>query len=156
MKKLLLLYGLLLAYSAGAQIDISRDVFGSSGKELSNANFQMSFTIGETFTSTLSNNEIHTLGFQQSKQSSVSLIELSEVEIGIYPNPANDQITFVTSFEDPFTYKILDITGRIILEGKHKKTNLTLDVSNLVEGKYFFQYSPENQETLITTFLTIH
>ena len=156
MKRLLLISGLVLCYTAGAQIDISRDVFGSAGKEFSNTNIKASFTIGETFTSTLTNTEIHTLGFQQTNQTTVSVIELSNVEIGLYPNPASDHITFVSSLDEPFTYKVLDVTGRIILEGSHQQTVLTLDVSNLVEGKYFFEYKRENQESIITAFITIH
>lgn len=156
MKKLLLISGLVLSFSAGAQIDISRDVFGAAGTEFSNTNMQASFTIGETFTATLSNSEIHTLGFQQTNQSAVSLVELSSVEVGLYPNPANDQITFVSSVEEPFTYKVFDVTGRIVLVGSHQQALLTLDVSDLVEGKYFFEYALENQESIITAFITIH
>lgn len=156
MKRLLLISGLVLCCTANSQIDISRDVFGSAGTEFSNTNIQVSFTIGETFTSTLTNTEIHTLGFQQTNQSAVSVIELSNVEIGLYPNPANNQITFVSSLDEPFTFKVFDVTGRIILEGSHQQTILTLDVSNLVEGKYFFEYNRENQESIITSFITIH
>lgn len=117
---------------------------------------QASFTIGETFTASLTNSEIHTLGFQQTNQSAVSVVELSSVEIGLYPNPADDQITFVSSVEEPFTYKVFDVTGRIVLEGSHQQALLTLDVSNLVEGKYFFEYTSENQASIITAFITIH
>jgi hypothetical protein len=156
MKKLLLISCLVLSFSVGAQIDISRDVFGSAGTEFSNANMQASFTIGETFTATLTNSEIHTLGFQQTNQSAVSVVELSNVEVGLYPNPAVDQISFVSSVEEPFNYKVFDVTGRIVLEGSHQQALLTLDVSNLVLGKYFFEYTLENQASIITAFITIH
>jgi hypothetical protein len=156
MKKLLLISGLVLSFSTSAQIDISRDVIGSAGAEFSNANMQASFTIGETFTATLTNSEIHTLGFQQTNQSAVSLVELNNVEVGLYPNPADDQITFVSSVEEPFTYKVFDVTGRIVLKGSHQQALLTLDVSDLVEGKYFFEYTLESQASIITAFITIH
>ena len=156
MNKLLLISGLVLSFSVGAQIELSRDVFGAAGTEFSNANMQASFTIGETFTSTLTNSEIHTLGFQQTNQSAVSVIELSSVQIGLYPNPADDQITFVSSVEEPFSYKVFDVTGRIVLEGSHQQALLTLKVSDLVEGKYFFEYTLENQASIITAFITIH
>ena len=156
MKNLLLISGLVLSLSAGAQIELSRDVFGAAGTEFSNANLQASVTIGETFTGTLTNSEIHTLGFQQTNQTSVSMVELSSIEVGLYPNPADDQITFVSSVEEPFTYKVFDVTGRIVLEGSHQQALLTLDVSDLVEGKYFFEYTLENQASIITAFITIH
>jgi hypothetical protein len=156
MKKLLLISGLVLSLNAGAQIEFSRDVFGAAGTEFSNANMQVSFTIGETLTSTLTSSEIHTLGFQQTNQSSVSVVELSSIEVGIYPNPADDQITFVSSLEEPFIYQVFDVTGRVVLAGSHQQALLTLDVSDLVEGKYFFEYALENQESIITAFITIH
>ena len=84
------------------------------------------------------------------------MVELSSVEVGLYPNPADDQITFVSSVEEPFTYKVFDVTGRIVLEGSHQQALVTLDVSDLVEGKYFFKYTLENQASIITTFITIH
>lgn len=161
MKKLLLISGLVLSFTAGAQIDISRDVFGSAGAEYatvmgSGNTILTSFTIGETFTSTLSNTEIHTLGFQQTNQTAVSVFELNNIEVGLYPNPADDQITFVSSVEESFSYKVYDVTGRIILDGRHQQSMLTLDVSNLVEGKYFFEYTLDNQQTITTSFITIH
>jgi hypothetical protein len=156
MKKLLLISCLVLSFSVGAQIDISRDVIGSAGTEFSNANMQASFTIGETFTATLTNSEIHTLGFQQTNQSAISVVELSNVEVGLYPNPAVDQISFVSSVEEPFTYKVFDVTERIVLKGSHQQALLTLDVSNLVLGKYFFENTLENQASIITAFITIH
>jgi molybdopterin-binding protein len=156
MKKLLLITGLILSCSASGQIGVSRDVFGSAGTEFSNANMQTSFTIGETFTSTLTNSEIHTLGFQQTKQSAVSVVELNNVEVGLYPNPADDQITFISSLEEPFSYQVYDVSGRLILEGRHQQSMLSLNVSNLVEGKYFFEYTLDNHQTIITSFITIH
>ncbi|MDG0972653.1 MAG: T9SS type A sorting domain-containing protein [Crocinitomicaceae bacterium] len=156
MKKLLLISGLVLSFSAGAQIDISRDVIGSAGTQISNANMQVSFTIGETFTASLTDSEIHTLGFQQTNQSTISLVGSNSIEVGLYPNPAAQQITFVSSVEEPFSYKVFDITGRIVLEGSHYQAMLTLDVSNLVKGKYFFEYTLENQVSITTAFITIH
>ena len=156
MKKLLLITGLILSCSASGQIGVSRDVFGSAGTEFSNGNMQTSFTIGETFTSTLTNSEIHTLGFQQTNQSAVSVVELNNVEVGLYPNPADNQITFISSLEEPFSYQVYDVSGRLILEGRHQQSMLTLNVSNLVEGKYFFEYTLDNQQTITTSFITIH
>ena len=48
-----------------SQLELSRNVIGTSGQSTSGTNMQMSYTIGEPFTATLQNNSIHTLGFQQ-------------------------------------------------------------------------------------------
>jgi hypothetical protein len=78
------------------------------------------------------------------------------VEVGLYPNPADDQITFISSLEEPFSYQVYDVSGRLILEGRHQQSMLSLNVSNLVEGKYFFEYTLDNHQTIITSFITIH
>lgn len=155
MKKLLLYLCLIIGGSTLAQ-DIERDVFGSSGSEMSNTSMQMSFTIGETFTSTLSNNEIHTLGFQQANKSGVSVVELSDIEFGLYPNPASEEITFFTSSEKPFEYKILDISGRVVLAGNASGNSLLINVSVLEKGKYFFEYFIDQEQIATTSFITIN
>ncbi len=123
---------------------------------MTSTSLEISFTMGEPFSAMFTNNEIHTLGFQQTNQSAVSIVELSNVEVGLYPNPTDDQITFVSSVEEPFSYKVYDVTGRIIVDGRNQQSMLTLDVSNLVEGKYFFEYTLDNQQTTTTSFITIH
>lgn len=155
MKKLLLGICLLSGITASAQ-DIERDVFGSSGSVINNASIQMSFTIGETFTATLSNNEIHTLGFQQANKSGVSVVELSDIEFGLYPNPASEEITFFTSSDKPFEYKILDVSGRIVLAGYGSSNSLLIDVSVLQKGKYFFEYLIDQEQVASTSFITIN
>lgn len=65
MKQLLFGFCLVLGFSLNAQIQLERDVLGSSGQDVSGSNLQMSYTIGEPFTLTLENSAIHTLGFQQ-------------------------------------------------------------------------------------------
>ena len=156
MKYLALFSIIFFAFQMNAQLNIGRNVIGSAGSESSNLSLQVSFTIGESFTSTLTNNEIHTLGFQQTGQSMVSIVELSDDPIELYPNPAKEQINFVSSIKSPFSYKITDVTGRVVLEGFNLEPNLKLDVSGLETGKYFFQYCHNSEKPHITTFLTIH
>ena len=42
------------------QIELSRDVMGTAGKAINASNMQMSYTVGEPFTATLENNQMHT------------------------------------------------------------------------------------------------
>ena len=44
------------------------------------------------------------------------------MEVGLYPNPADDQITFISSLEEPFSYQVYDVSGRLILEGRHQQS----------------------------------
>lgn len=155
MKRLLFIFIFLSSIISFSQ-SIERDVFGSSGSVMTSTSLEISFTMGEPFSAMFTNNEIHTLGFQQTNQSAVSVVELNNVEVGLYPNPADDQITFISSLEEPFSYQVYDVSGRLILEGRHQQSMLSLNVSNLVEGKYFFEYTLDNHQTIITSFITIH
>ncbi len=65
MKKIFLCTFAFISFNGFTQIELSRDVMGSAGQSVSNDNLQMSYTIGETFTSTIQNDIIKTLGFQQ-------------------------------------------------------------------------------------------
>ena len=65
MKQLLFGFCFVLGLSLNAQIQLERDVLGTSGQDVSGSNLQMSYTIGEPFTLTLENSTIQTLGFQQ-------------------------------------------------------------------------------------------
>ena len=65
MKSSILTAFVLTNFALNCQIELSRDVMGSAGQSVSNDNLQMSYTIGETFTATIQNDIIKTLGFQQ-------------------------------------------------------------------------------------------
>ena len=65
MKHLLLGLSFLTSLSLCAQIELSRDVMSCAGQSVSSSNIQMSYTIGETFTATIQNDLIKTIGFQQ-------------------------------------------------------------------------------------------
>ena len=65
MNKIFLFAFALINFNGFTQIELSRDVVGSAGQSVSNDNLQMSYTIGETFTATIQNDIIKTLGFQQ-------------------------------------------------------------------------------------------
>ena len=65
MKSSILIAFVFANLSLYCQIELSRDVIGSAGQSVSNNHLQMSYTIGETFTATIQNDIIKTLGFQQ-------------------------------------------------------------------------------------------
>lgn len=158
MKRLLLLLMLVLGscFSAGAQLQTTRDVFATSGTEFSNANLEFSFTIGETFTSTFDPNSTHTLGFQQGDLSFLSVHELNNDVITIYPNPSSEQMTFTSSSESPFVYHIYDVTGRVVWNGRSPNGVLTLDVTSIVVGKYMLEYIPESGQIQHLPFIKIN
>ncbi len=65
MKQIFLFAFAFISFNGLTQIELSRDVMGSAGQSISNDQLQMSYTIGETFTATIQNDILKTLGFQQ-------------------------------------------------------------------------------------------
>ena len=131
----------LVCYISHSQLDFSRDVIGSSGKRLSNNNIQINFTLGEVFTSTLSNNEIHTLGFQQSDQTDIviSVPENNEFNVELFPNPVTNIIIFQPNNSFSYTYLVYDTKKAILFKGENEN-DFFLNTSELSAGKYFFEY----------------
>ena len=156
MKQLLICTSLLITSSCFTQIQLSRDVFATSGMEMSNSSLQVSFTAGETFTSTFVQGSTFTLGFQQNNESSVSLEEIQGVNISLYPNPATEQLILTTTSASPYGYKIYDITGRIVQVEIQILGDIIIDVTSLVEGKYFLEYIPVEGQNNHLQFILIH
>ena len=158
MKSLLLGFSLLSSVCLYSQIDITRDVFASSGSEMSSSDLLVNFTLGEVFTSTFDTGSdiIMTMGFQQGELSLASLHEFSNEQMSLFPNPADNLINFHSSSDLPFTYFVYDVTGRIILNGQSLSGTLILNLSSIVEGKYILEYRPLNGEPHYLPFITIH
>lgn len=62
--------------------------------------------------------------------------ETEELNIQLYPNPANDKI-FIESDDSEFEITLTDLAGRIIL---NQIVNSTIDVSTVSEGIYLIQF----------------
>ena len=67
-------------------------------------------------------------------QNDISVIS-SEVQINIYPNPAENEINFSSSVEIT-KIEILNLLGQIIYTKDMKSTNTKINISNLAKGNY--------------------
>ena len=55
---------------------------------------------------------------------------------GVYPNPV-DKLLYITKLSGAaLSYRVTDLTGRVVLNGKLKSVNSPVDVSTLVPGVY--------------------
>ena len=96
------------------QIELSREVMGSAGQSVSNDHLQMSYTIGESFTATIQNNLIKTLGFQQPDVLPTTELPF-EIPGGLSPNDDNINDTWLLAgFENypDATVKVFDRWGQ--------------------------------------------
>ncbi len=65
----------------------------------------------------------------------VSVHELSDVLIKVFPNPANDELNLVTPFGS-FDYELIDLLGRSVMQGQCTGTETKIGISNLQSGCY--------------------
>lgn len=72
----------------------------------------------------------------------LSILEYSNLEWGIYPNPASDQITLSYDLDSPavIEVKLVDAQGRIVLnnsiQSQSGKNTKMLDIQQFPEGQY--------------------
>ena len=114
MKPILIGLFVLVNFFFFGQIELSRDVMGTAGKAINASNMQMSYTVGEPFTATLQNNQMHTLGFQQADALPASELSFL-VPGGLSPNGDDINDTWLlTGFENyPYaTVKVFDRWGQ--------------------------------------------
>lgn len=147
---------------------ISNNVIASGGTTLTSGNVTLEYTVGETFTNTLSstNNSI-TQGFHQPNilvARMASNEAKNESEIGnetadkqitdnsiafhfdVYPNPATDFVN-VRINEIPESKCVLilsDETGRVITSKQISDVETQIDFTQLASGKYFITVKTED------------
>lgn len=78
----------------------------------------------------------------------VGIDELNASNVAVYPNPANDQITFQLE-NNGFEVIVADITGKIVATANTVADKLTLSLDNLNNGIYF--YTIKNKDVVIAT-----
>ncbi|MCC6369534.1 MAG: T9SS type A sorting domain-containing protein [Bacteroidia bacterium] len=64
-----------------------------------------------------------------------------------YPNPASKMITLQNDLSSNTTYRIMDISGRVVMSGEFQNTK-TVDVSKLAAGTYFVEFSSLNDRVI--------
>jgi len=69
-----------------------------------------------------------------------SEFEIQDSKFEIYPNPANDVLLIQSEFFSNFTYQVLDLNGKTILNGT---SNAEIIVSALEPGLYIFELHSE-------------
>ncbi|MHB0755150.1 T9SS type A sorting domain-containing protein [Polaribacter sp. M15] len=67
-------------------------------------------------------------------------------KFSVYPNPVSN-ILNLTNIEGDFSFKVFDITGKILLNGTRKASN-KIDVSSLKKGLYFLEISSETIKSI--------
>jgi hypothetical protein len=86
------------------------------------------------------------VGVMNSNQPPTSIHEpLNTLQVKVYPNPASEMIYIKPESNDPLEYKLTDISGRKVSEGKVVK-NAGIDISKQVSGLYLLYVSNNKKE----------
>lgn len=85
------------------------------------------------------NGTVNNIDWQKSTPT-VGLAEQTTAVSGVslYPNPAKNEITIETSLTNNNSVKVFDVTGKLISDASFKTNKITLSVSNLDGGVYFY------------------
>ena len=71
--------------------------------------------------------------------------------VSLYPNPANEQVSFV--LDNDAQVSIFDVTGRMVSEMNAAAGNVQLNVSELESGVYFVNFRYANGTTTVSKFV---
>jgi hypothetical protein len=72
---------------------------------------------------------------------------VSDVDFSAYPNPCDNQLTLIQSNNqvDKVSIKVLDVTGRVVMNDVYWSAKHTIDTSNLPNGFYTVQLESKGQ-----------
>ena len=75
------------------------------------------------------------------------IVVVPNVEFSAYPNPCENQLTLIQSNNqvDRVSMKVLDVTGRVVLNEVYWSAKHTIDTSNLPNGFYTVQLERKGQ-----------
>jgi hypothetical protein len=126
---------------------------GNAGGDFLSANTRASWTVGEVATETFESST-HTVsqGFHQGNLlvDRINEIFLNDYSIRVYPDPTNDFITIEADVLNK-EFRIIDIHGRIRLNGYVISELQQIDFTGLPAGTYFFQVEKHKTHKIIKT-----
>jgi hypothetical protein len=155
MKKILLGTTLILSGISYSQ-SASPDVIATAGAHFAIPSMQMSWTLGETVTETVTDGSTtFTQGFQQSNVSLIG-VEIVDpmVEISVFPNPISDFLTVEvsgTALNSQFV--LIDGAGKAVLSDKVTALTFTIDFTTYAKGVYYLNFKNELGQILQTITL---
>ena len=136
----------VLAGTISAQLNIQNEVLSSAGTTFSFGSYEIDFTLGEVFTTTLSagNGTVYTQGFQQPMRKKIAVLEPVLVSVNengmngfnVYPNPFRGDLTIEIPENSLVTFQLFDNSGRLIQVDQLSQVVNTIDLSILAVGNY--------------------
>jgi len=152
MKSIITILLLAITMIGNAQ-EVERAVVSSTGDYYANGAGQLSITVGEVVTETVSDgtNEL-TQGFHQTAIVVTSIEEhLTELDINVFPNPTMESITIqLKELESGLTLTVHTLEGKVVLNKTVKALETKLNLATFANGTYFVNVT--KAEKRIKTF----
>lgn len=150
MKRILLLHCFLMFGYSYSQT-ISKQVIGSSGTTYVHENINLSYTAGELFIGSMTDEDTTIqLGNGYYTSLDLSTLDTSDpelmVKVKIFPNPSSEFIYLNHSYQQNFNITLSNIQGKIILSQKIEKLQ-PLNISQLSNGVYIITVFTKNKQT---------
>lgn len=150
MKKFYLIFLLLAIAYGGIAQELSHSAISSAGDEASSGNIQLSWTLGELATATLTgNSEILTQGFQQAELIRVNTQQVHEfLNISAYPNPFDQYVNIQKDTDQNLYVECIDLLGRTLKTETLTQEIQTLHLSELASAMYFLRITNTQGELI--------
>jgi hypothetical protein len=75
------------------------------------------------------------------------------IDVSVYPNPVIDVLNIKTSSGDGLAYQLIDLTGKILEQGKLNEEHAEISVSHLLKGTYLMTIVKNNQNVKVHKFI---
>ncbi|MEI6755272.1 MAG: T9SS type A sorting domain-containing protein [Paludibacter sp.] len=152
MRRIIILIILLVSIKTTYCQSLYPEVFSCFGGYAKNENVDLTWTAGEPFYETATNNNnTLTQGFNQSAyiSSLTGLNNLAEYKISCFPNPTSDFVNIRLKSEkiSSLFLQIVDLQGKVLFSKKAGSSEEKLDFSSFAKGEYLLTIS-ENKEII--------
>ncbi len=78
------------------------------------------------------------------------------LQFELFPNPSSDKLNVKSIGAPVSNYRIIDMTGKLVLEGKSAKELLQIDISGLENGNYLFIRFKDASALVSKQFIVAH
>ncbi|NND34641.1 MAG: T9SS type A sorting domain-containing protein, partial [Saprospiraceae bacterium] len=146
--KITLLFSLVLWAILSTGQTLSPSVVAlAGGYEKTPGGLTVSWTLGEPAVDPIRSTSVQlTQGFQQPNLKVSTGFTDPAFAYGLitYPNPASTELIMETDYEETLDFRMVDISGKIIQEGKWSNKNV-IDVSFLSQGIYVIYFTNDGR-----------
>lgn len=142
-----LLFTLLLSICCLGAFAQPHELVSASGASFRNSSGFISYSIGELITTTLTSpSAVLTQGFHQTRYRNVPVINLSAIQMAVFPNPVEDLLFLQVDEPRGFDYQLYDIRGGLLEQGQVLDERTEIDFSARAPAIYILRVSKQKEE----------